>query len=140
MTVHRGRGQRLFQESDAPVWDRYADPGGIRFAINMDHPLISALTGRLSSADAAALRVLLESVAASLPVEMIYSDYSTAPREVRQVPVEADGTAERLQRLNEALFPDGRGDPETFRRIIRSTRLFDGQAEAVERYLGEAFG
>lgn len=140
VTVHRGRGQRLFQESDAPVWDRYADQGGIRFAINMDHPLISALTGRLSSADAAALRVLLESVAASLPVEMIYSDYSTAPREVRQVPVDTDGTAERLQQLNEALFPDGRGDPETFRRIIRSTRLFDGQAEAVDRYLGEAFG
>jgi hypothetical protein len=140
VTVHRGRGQRLFQETEAPVWDRYADQGGIRFAINMDHPLISSLSARLSVSDAAALRVLLESVAASLPVEMIYSDYSTAPREVRQVPLDADGTGERLQQLKEALFADGRGDPETFRRIIRSTRLFDGQTEAVDRYLGEAFG
>jgi hypothetical protein len=140
VTVHRGRGQRLFQEAEAPIWDRYADQGGIRFAINMDHPLISSLSGRLSAADAAALRVLLDSAAASLPVEMIYSDYSTAPREVRQAPVEADRTAERLQQLKEAIFPDGRGDADTFRRIIRSTRLFDGQAEAVDRYLGEAFG
>jgi hypothetical protein len=140
VTVHRGRGQRLFQETEAPVWDRYADQGGIRFAINMDHPLISSLSARLSVSDAAALRVLLESVAASLPVEMIYSDYSTAPREVRQAPVEADQAAERLQQLREAIFPDGRGDADTFRRIIRSTRLFDGQGEAVDRYLGEAFG
>jgi hypothetical protein len=106
----------------------------------MDHPLISSLCARLPAAEAAALRVLLDSVAASLPVEMIYSDYSTAPREVRQAPVEADRTAERLQQLKEAIFPDGRGDADTFRRIIRSTRLFDGQAEAVDRYLGEAFG
>lgn len=140
VTVHRGRGQRLFQETEAPFWDRYADQGGIRFTINMDHPLISSLSGRLPAAEAAALRVLLESVAASLPVEMIYSDYSTAPREVRQAPLEADRTAERLQQLKEAIFPDGRGDPETLRRIIRSTRLFDGQVEAVDRYLGEAFG
>src|SRR5438270_2104629 len=140
VTVHRGRGQRLFQETEAPIWDRYADQGGIRFAINMDHPLISSLSGRLSASDAVALRVLLESVAASLPVEMIYSDYSTAPREVRQAPVGADRTTERLQELRQAIFPDGQGDPETLRRIIRSTRLFDGQAEAVDRYLGEAFG
>jgi hypothetical protein len=140
VTVHRGRGQRLFQETDAPVWDRYADQSGIRFAINMDHPLISSLSGRLCPSDAVALQVLLDSVAASLPVEMIYSDYSTAPREVRQAPVEADQAAERLQQLREAIFPDGRGDADTFRRIIRSTRLFDGQGEAVDRYLGEAFG
>lgn len=140
VTVHRGRGQRLFQETEAPLWDRYADPSGIRFAINMDHPLISTLAGRLSASDAAALRVLLDSVAASLPVEMIYSDYSTAPREVRQAPVEADRTHERLQQLRQAIFGDAPGDPETLRRIIRSTRLFDGQAEAVDKYLGEAFG
>jgi hypothetical protein len=43
VTVHRGRGQKLFQESQAPFWERYADHGGIRFAINEQHPLIASL-------------------------------------------------------------------------------------------------
>src|SRR3546814_10302565 len=27
VTVHRGRGQKLFQESQAQFWERYPDPG-----------------------------------------------------------------------------------------------------------------
>lgn len=41
VTVHRGRGQKLFQEDQAPLWERYADHGGIGFTINAEHPLIA---------------------------------------------------------------------------------------------------
>src|SRR3546814_1140154 len=34
VTGHRGRGQKLFQERQAPFWGRYADHGRIRFALN----------------------------------------------------------------------------------------------------------
>lgn len=139
ITVHRGRGQRLFQEAEAPLWERYADPLGIRFAVNISHPLVTALAARLAAPDASALRVLLDSVGASLPVEMIYSDYSTAPREVRQVPAEVDASLDRLQQLKQALFGDAPGDAGTFRRIVLSTRLFEGQAAVVDRFIGEAF-
>ena len=76
VTVHRGRGQKLFQETKAPLWERYADHGCIRFAINAEHPIVSSLCARMSPPEAASLSVLLDSIAAALPVEMIYSDYS----------------------------------------------------------------
>lgn len=82
VTVHQ-RGQKRFQETQAPFWERYADHDGIRFAINDQHPIIASLAERLSSEDADLLRMPLDSVAASLPVEMIYSDYSTHPRQIR---------------------------------------------------------
>jgi len=139
VAVHRGRGQRLFQESQAPLWERYADHGGIRFAINGQHPLIASLLTRLSPANAELLRVLLDSIAASLPVEMIYSDYSTRPREINQKSMDPSQTLERLKGLRQVLFGDGPGDPSAFLQIVRSTRIFDGQIELAKKFISENF-
>ena len=139
VTVHRGRGQRLFQETQAPFWERYADHDGIRFSINDEHPIIAALASRLSPEDAELLRTLLDSLAASLPVEMIYSDYSTHPREVNQRSADESQTMERLRNLRQALYGQGSGDAQAFLEIVRSTHVFDGQSELVERFISEAF-
>ncbi len=139
VTVHRGRGQKLFQESQAPLWERYADHGGIRFAINGQHPLIASLSARLPSQDAESLRVLLASIAASLPVEMIYSDYSTHPRQVNQAPDDEDQTLDRLRSLKQVLYGDRAGDPNAFLQIVRSTQLFEGQIETAKKFISEAF-
>lgn len=137
--VHRGRGQKLFQEIPAPLWERYADHGGIRFAVNQKHPLVQALEARLSEEDTRAVHLLLESIGTSLPVEMIYSDYSTNPREVLQIPAGEKETVERLEGLRTALYGQGTGDPKAFLQIVRSTRMFDNQMETAEKFAREAF-
>jgi hypothetical protein len=137
--VHRGRGQKLFQETQAPLWERYADHGGIRFAVNMQHPLIQSIDAKLASEDVRSLHVLLESIAASLPVEMIYSDYSTNPREVSQSNIDESETLERLKSLHQVLYGDGQGNPTAFMQIVRSTKLFEGHLETAEKYASEAF-
>ena len=139
VTVHRGRGQRLFQETQAPFWERYAEQGGIKFAINEQHPLITALASRLLPDQVDLLRLLLESISASLPVEMIYSDYSTQPREVNQRTVDESEIKERLNSLRQALYGDVPCEAAAFLQIVRSTHLFDGQLELVEKYISEAF-
>lgn len=139
VTVHRGRGQKLFQETQAPFWERYADHDGIRFAINGHHPLIASLGTRLPPDDAEMLRVLLDSIAASLPVEMIYSDYSTHPREIKQKAVDERQSLERLKSLKRIFYGDGPGDPDAFLQILRSTHLFDGQIELAEKFISETF-
>jgi len=139
VTVHRGRGQRLFHESEAPLWERYADRSGIRFAINTHHPLIASLSSCVSSEEAASLQVVLDAIAASLPIEMIYSDYSTSPREVSQISAGESPTLDRLRSLKQALYGNGPGDPKTFLQIVRSTHLFEGQIDVAEKYIRETF-
>lgn len=139
VNVHRGRGQRLFQESDAPLWERYADRGGIRFMINAQHPLIISLSEKLQPANVESLQVLLDSIAAALPVEMIYSDYSTRPREVSQAAADSELTLDRLRSLKQVLYGDGPVDPEAFLRIVQSTHLFEGQVEIAKTFINEAF-
>ncbi|GAA0373489.1 ATP-binding protein [Bowmanella denitrificans] len=136
--VHRGRGQRLFQDVAAPIWDRYSNHGGIRYSINGSHPLIQRLAERLDQDGEIHLNVLLASISASLPVEMIYSDYSTHPQEVSQVPAEHD-VIERLRALRAALWGNAIGDANAFREIVRSTRMFERHMEIVNKYIDQDF-
>jgi hypothetical protein len=138
-TVHRGRGQRLFEETSAPLWERFADHGGIRFAVNARHPLIESLRARLGHDEVRSLNLILDSVAASLPIEMIYSDYSTSPRQVGQSAANADEAHERLKSLHTALYGNGAGDAEGFMQIVKSTRLFEEHMDVVEEYVKEVF-
>ncbi|HEY1748833.1 MAG TPA: ATP-binding protein [Xanthobacteraceae bacterium] len=134
-TVHRGRGQKLFEEIRAPVWERYADQGTVRYVLNSHHPLAEAVIRRLDEAGEKSFRLLLEVFAAALPVEMIYSDYSTNPRGVAQVAVESEVT-ERLLALKNALFAEGPVDSHVLREVIRSIRLFENHDGVVEQFIG----
>lgn len=138
VTVHRGRGQKLFQEAQAPLWERYAEHSGIRFVINLEHPLIASLQKKLPPSEAESLHVLLSSIASALPVEMIYSDYSTHPRHFSQAG-NSDLTValERLKGLKQALYGDGPADPGAFLQIVKSTHLFDGQLDIVDTFIQE---
>ena len=137
-TVHRGRGKKLFEEVSAPLWERFADQGGIRYAVNNSHPLVERLRSRLDEDGGRHLDLLVEAVSASLPVEMVYSDYSTHPREVGQSAIEADSAAERLIALRAAIGGPA-ADAALFREVVRSTRLFERQMEIVEKFIREEF-
>ena len=54
---------------------------------------------------------------------MIYSDYSTHPREINQRAVDESQTLERLKSLRKVLYGDGPGDPNAFLQIVRSTHF-----------------
>lgn len=134
-TVHRGRGKKLFDEIKAPVWERYADQGNIRYELNKEHPLIKALRSELSDENDRRLTTLIEAISSSLPVEMIYSDFSTHPRDIHQHEISQEEINERLSALKECLFGDGEVDVESFREVMRSTRFFVGFEDAAEEYI-----
>ena len=137
--VHSGRGQKLFQETSAPVWERYADKGKIRFDLNMSHPIINLLEKDLTDKQFKGLKNYLEIVTSSLPVEMIYSDYSSNPRDVDQVSVEDEVIVQRLSMLKETLFNGNLVDLDIFKEVIQSTRMFDCHLEIVKKFIEEEF-
>lgn len=138
-TVHRGRGKRLFEETVAPLWERYADHEGIRYALNEKHPLIASLVGGLDPTSQERMKLLVQAIPSALPVEMIYSDYSTTPRSFASVALAADQIDERLKALKDALFGADRGDASTFREVVRSTRIFDAHMAQAETFIEREF-
>lgn len=138
-TVHRGRGQKLYDEVAAPIWERYADQGRIRYSVNSAHPLVEELRSRLGAEDAKLLGVVVEAVGAAIPVEMIYSDYSMHPKEVAQSGDTAETVLERLRALKDAFSENTTMGAQAFREIVRSTRLFDSHMDVAEKFIAREF-
>lgn len=138
-TVHRRRGQKLFEEIEAPVWERYADQGRIRYALNTSHPLLQAFSDSLDGEQRSKFELLLRAASSALPVEMIYSDFSTHPREVQQALIDKDTVIEGLRALKSTLFSGSDGNAEGFREVMLSTRLFEGHREIAEEFIREEF-
>jgi hypothetical protein len=138
-TIHRGRGQKLFDEVTAPLWERYADQGRIRYTVNSGHPLMEQLRSRLGAEDARLFALIIDAVGAAVPVEMIYSDYSLTPREVSQVTDDKDAVLVRLRALRDAFSDDTTMGARGFREIVRSTRLFDSQMDVADQFKAEEF-
>jgi hypothetical protein len=137
--VHRGRGRKLFDEVTAPLWERYADNGKICFSINKEHPLVGMIREKLDTNGQNDLNLLMETISASLPVEMIYSDFSTNPREIRQSNLAEEDIFERLRALKIALFDNDKGDARSFRQIMESTRMFIDHIEIADKFIGDEF-
>lgn len=138
-TVHRGRGQKLFEDVASPIWERYADQGRIRYAINSSHSFLKKFEERLDENGKQHFALLMEMVTASLPVEMIYSDYSTHPRDVNQLSTNNNAINQRLHSLKQMLPGSTTADAKTFREIIRSTRLFEQHMDIAEQFISKEF-
>ena len=136
-TVHRGRGQKLFDEINTPVWERYADQGQIRYSLNRKHPLVMALETNLEDGAQNSLDILLEAIVASLPIEMIYSDCSTDLKDIQQSQVTEDEIIDKLEALKDVLFNGKKVDVKSFREVINSTRFFEARSDMVEQFIEE---
>lgn len=132
--IHRGRGQKLFQGSPEPIWERYGDKDRVRFELNLSHPLLQGLKDGLSHQKSSILNSYLEAVSAAIPVEMIYSDYSSAPRRVDQFSIEKNNVSPKLEELRKSLFGSSEVDIDTFRSVVDSIRMFNAHTELVEKY------
>jgi len=103
--------------------------------LNLSHALLQSLKVSLSDEQTSILRSYLEAVSAAIPVEMIYSDYSSAPRSVDQFSIERNNVPQKLEELRKCLFGFSEVNIDTFRNVIDSVRKFGSHKELVEEYL-----
>ena len=135
--VHQGRGKKIFNEIKAPIWERYANQGSIQYALNREHTLIKILRKELTEENDQRLMTLIDAISSSLPVEMIYSDYSTNPREIHQHNFSKEEMLNRLRTLKDCLFGNGKVDIGSFREVMASTRFFEGFEDIAEDYISK---
>ena len=134
--VSKGHGRKLFQKNQTPIWNRYAERGLIRYDINADHPMVLGLCESLSEQETKYLMMTLKAIGASLPSEMIYSDFSIDPKRLASS-LNDEGTVlnEKLELLYEFSKSDGSVTQDGFKVLVRSTRLFDAHEDLVENFV-----
>ncbi|MBX3112005.1 MAG: hypothetical protein KF857_08350, partial [Fimbriimonadaceae bacterium] len=134
VNVHRGRGQRLHQETESPIWERYADHGQIRYTLSRTHPIVVQLLNQLDDLGRRNLVALLEAIPAALPIDLIYSDYASDPKSFANPETDEGDALERLRAFKLSLFAEGPFDAEQFMKIVFSTRLYDDRKLLVEQF------
>lgn len=82
--VHKQRGKKLFSPDSYPVWERFQKEGAVTYKLNKKCPVILSIMERFSEEDTKAVLKILELVEGTIPVEAIYSDYSSQPRAFEQ--------------------------------------------------------
>ena len=141
--VHIGRGAKIYESTDVPIWDRFADRGCIRYSINCEHPFIGSIKAKLEKDDHKSLSLLFQTISSSLPVEMIYSDYSTHPIDMQQnlsfSALDNSALTNLLHELKKILPENSAGDPKKFMQLIRSTRMFENCGNIVEEFILQEF-
>ena len=134
--VSKGHGRKLFQKDKTPIWNRYAEHNLIRYDINPTHPMVKGLCEDLSEQQTNYLHMILKAIGASLPSEMIYSDFSIDPKRLASSLLDENAVLnEKLELLYEFSKNDGASTKDEFVGLVRSTRLFDAHELLVENFV-----
>lgn len=136
--VYTGRGNRLFEEQEQPLWIRFSDRGGTRYAVNRDHPLVNAFLNTLGSDSAAALDDIVSVIERSIPLEAIYADYSSAPQSFEEMeePTYED-LRDKLAHFYMLLTSSDSIDRSSFTRMILGLKPFSENRELTQRIIEE---
>lgn len=136
--VHTGRGNRLFEEQAQPLWVRFSDRGGIRYAVNRDHPLVRTLQNRIDPQMSGIFENILSVVERSMPLEAIYADYASTPQsfdEKEEIPYEE--LKNKLEHFYILLISSGPCDKESFARMILGLKPFSENREMTQMIIEE---
>ncbi len=136
--VHSGRGDRLFEDHEQPLWNRYSDREGIRYGIDRDHIMITAFLNGLSPDSAKAFETILSVVERSIPLEAIYADYSSGPQLFEEEDeMMHDELKEKLENIYSLILSSGPVDKESFVRMILGLKPFSKNSDLTLRLIEE---
>lgn len=82
--VYRKRGAKLTDENPLPLWQRAKTDNRISYALNGDHPSMTAFAATLTEEQENTFGELLRLIAAGLPIEALYHDMAENFTDMRQ--------------------------------------------------------
>lgn len=80
--VYTARGQKLASDDPIPVWVRQQNKNEIRYLVNPDHPVLTALLDRLPEGLQRDLFGVIEMIGAAIPVDTLFADIGGTPNQV----------------------------------------------------------
>lgn len=138
--IHRNTGSRISDKTKDHLWIRYARHGGIDYELNKEHPVIRAFVDSIKPEKQKMLLGLLDIIGKSIPVEIIYSDYSSSPKSFEENDdIDRDKIRASLSILFDILSEQGGLSETDFRKTVNDIRLFSKYTEEIEEVIREKF-
>jgi hypothetical protein len=136
--VHKQRGVKLFNPDAYPIWDRCSEDSSINYKLNRNNPLLLSLLENLSDDDQSSVYKILDMVEDSVPVEAIYSDFSTYPRLFETSGLEdGENLRSKLQGYWDLMSTTGDWNKVEAFKIISNIKPFCERREETEKLIVE---
>ena len=136
--VIKGRGERLLSKTSLPLWTRSAEREGIKYALNEEHPLLQAVNQSLDETKQKLFLEVLEVVGKSIPIETIYSDYSTDPNKLEDSEkMASEEVMAKLRILHDSLSSGRSLSGEEFKEILGDLKPFCEYPEEIDAIIEE---
>ena len=124
--VHKGRGERSLKKSEDPLWERFSDRDGIRYALNKKHPFIESIKSNLTDKTHNAFDEVLATIENDLPIEAIYADYSNSPQSFQLSEITSrEELQEKLKNIYMLMSVSGNVDKKRFSKLVLELKPFN---------------
>ena len=136
--VIQSKGARIDTGSTAPVWERRVRNGVIRYAVNREHPLVSALTDNLDEEEEASLAAILTMVETQVPVDSINAEMAAGSGSLQRGFLSREDLLEFLLVALPDLMKKA-GSPAALTELLKVTEPFASNWVVVEAELKVLF-
>jgi hypothetical protein len=138
--VHSGRGKKLYANIPVPIWVRIAKQGAIKYSLDREHPIISAIMKSAAESENKRIDEVLSLIEGSIPIESIYSDYSISPQELEKTEqIDQDDILNRLESVWAILSENQEPNDALFREIVCSLKPFCNYPDIVDKFIRSKF-
>ena len=129
--VYREQGIKLVDKALYPLWERHTKRNGVAYRINREHPLTRAL----SESYAKRLKLILDALEFSLPLDAIYMDMADNSSDNNPAEMQEGAQWQRLLDLKECLAGISCDDEKVFRDVVHSIGYCKGNPETLENFI-----
>lgn len=134
--VHAGRGNKLFEKTEMPLWTRYNERNCIRYALNREHPLISSIENHLPEDSKKALEGIFSVIEKDIPIEAIYADYSASPQSfVESEEISREELTEQLKNFYELMSKSATISKDDFTRAVFGLKPFSDNRDVTQEII-----
>lgn len=132
--TYRKRGQKLTEETRAPMWRRLIKDGAIVYQPNSDHPTLLEFEERLPEDLRHDFRNCIALVGAGLPVDSLHADLFGQAETVKAADAELDALEQALESMVPHLLEQGISEAGV-RSMLKTTEMFRKEWDRVEPVL-----
>lgn len=133
--VYRSKGGRIHDHGNASVWKRYAKTGEIRYEINREHPLITALFQGDTTGHQEKVESALRAIEQGFPVNAFGQDVSCKSSYIHQTETDPQRYRDFLAAALPGILADYNGNINEMIKAIKNAEMFNDNWAMVEDFL-----
>ncbi len=117
----------------APVWERRAASGTVFFDLNRNHLLLQKIIANMTDSDKRLFKFYLDSIVKFLPVELIYSEFSSNPNDMKPESEPDSTVMEQMKEFYKVMCIDNKRSWDEYVSVVKIVPAFATRTDLLNK-------